>query len=271
MGPPEKRPPFPRFDTFELPGYKVLPGLKQVMPCNWLQIKDNCLDAVHTAFLHTRVSGIQFTDAYGVLPVLEWRETPLGAMYIGCRRVDENIWVRICEFIVPNVHQFPPNTQDASVEVSYVPPYGTHWAVPIDDTHTLNIDVRHVPAGMSDHDVNRLREMADFGQSGERPYADRQRLPGDYDAQVSQREIAVHAMEHLASSDRGVIMMRKILRNALAAMDAGSEPMPQADSEGLVRTYSQDTVVRIPRAPTEAEDRAMLLKLGRDVADGKYR
>jgi len=50
-----------------------------------------------------------------------------------------------------------------------------------------------------------------FGQSDDRPYAERQRHPADYDAQASQREIAVHALEHLASTDRGVIMFRKIV------------------------------------------------------------
>jgi nitrite reductase/ring-hydroxylating ferredoxin subunit len=269
MGPPDRRPPPRRFDTFELPGYKLLPGLKQVMPCNWLQIKDNSLDAVHTAFLHTRVSGTQFTEAYGVVPLLEWRETPIGAMYVGSRRVGGHVWVRICEFIVPNMHQFPPNTQDAQREWRYVPPYGTHWAVPIDDTHTLNIDVRHVPEDMSVGEEQRLREMADFGQTEDRPYAERQRIPGDYDAQVSQRPIAVHDLEHLAATDRGVVMMRKLLRKAIAAMEAGEDPF--VPGEAPLRTYSQDTVVRAPRAANEAAERELLLKIGREVADGKYR
>jgi hypothetical protein len=272
MGPPERRPALPRFDTFELSGYRVVPGLRQVMPCNWLQIKDNSLDAVHTAFLHTRVSGTQFTDAYGVLPVLEWRETPIGAMYIGSRRVGDNVWVRICEFIVPNVHQFPPNDQDAQREGRYVPPYGTHWAVPVDDTHTFNIDLRHVPEDMSPREERRLREMADFGQTDQRPYAERQRVPGDYDAQVSQRPIAIHALEHLGSTDRGVVMMRKLLRAAMAAVEQGEDPPAQAAStDALVRTYAQDAIVRVPRAASEVAERELLLKIGREVADGKYR
>src|SRR5207244_8955191 len=122
----------------------------------------------------------QFTEAYAVVPLLEWRETPIGAMYVGARRVGDHVWVRICEFILPNAHQFPPNTQDAQRERRYVPPYGTHWAVPIDDTHTLNIDVRHVPEDMSASEEQRLREMADFGQTADRLSAERQRIPGDY-------------------------------------------------------------------------------------------
>jgi nitrite reductase/ring-hydroxylating ferredoxin subunit len=272
MGPPDRQPSFPRLDTFELPHYRVVPGLKQVMPCNWLQIKDNSLDAVHTAFLHTRVSGQQFTAAYGVVPLLEWRETPIGAMYIGSRRVGEHVWVRICEFIVPNVHQFPPNTQDATHETPYVPPYGTHWAVPIDDTHTLNIDVRHVPETMSAEEEQRLLDMSNFGQSADRPYEERQRVPGDYDAQVSQRPLAIHALEHLASTDRGVIIGRKLLRQAVAAVARGDNPVGvEHPADEVVRTYSQDCVLRVARSKTDVAERELLLQIGRDVADGKYR
>ena len=54
-------------------------------------------------------------------------------------------------------------------------------------------------------------ETIDFiGQTAdERPYEERQRQPGDYEAQVSQRPIAVHALEHRATSDRGVAWLRK--------------------------------------------------------------
>ena len=32
--------------------------------CNWLQIMENAMDPVHTAFLHTIVSGAQFTEQF---------------------------------------------------------------------------------------------------------------------------------------------------------------------------------------------------------------
>ena len=44
---------------------------------------------------------------------------------------------------------------------------------------------------------------------------ERQRFPADYDAQSSQRPIAIHALEHLASTDRGVIMLRRIVRDGM--------------------------------------------------------
>ena len=42
-----------------------MPAAKFALPCNWLQMKDNSMDPVHTAFLHALSSGYQFTEAFG--------------------------------------------------------------------------------------------------------------------------------------------------------------------------------------------------------------
>ena len=44
MGPPDKQPPFPLYDCFERPGYRLIPGQKYFYPCNWLQIVENAMD-----------------------------------------------------------------------------------------------------------------------------------------------------------------------------------------------------------------------------------
>ncbi|MEJ0068268.1 MAG: hypothetical protein WDO24_05550 [Pseudomonadota bacterium] len=69
--------------------------------------------------------------------------------------------------------------------------------------------------------------MVDFyGQTAHRDYAQRQREPGDFDApQVSQRPIALHAMEHLTHCDRGVTMLRNLLRREIRAVAAGQAPL----------------------------------------------
>ncbi|PYM76609.1 MAG: (Fe-S)-binding protein, partial [Candidatus Rokuibacteriota bacterium] len=36
MGPPEKKPAFPLYDTFDLPGLTLMPAGKFALPCNWL-------------------------------------------------------------------------------------------------------------------------------------------------------------------------------------------------------------------------------------------
>src|SRR5437773_4941103 len=52
MGPPDKRPEFPMFDSFTLPGYRAVAERGQLVPCNWLQIAENNTDPVHLVYLH---------------------------------------------------------------------------------------------------------------------------------------------------------------------------------------------------------------------------
>lgn len=263
MGPPEKRPAFPIYDTFDLPGYYHVQW-RHVLPCNWLQAKDNCMDLVHNAFLHARVSGIHFTPAFAVLPELEWHYIPNGVLCIQTRRVNEYVWVRINDFFLPNIHQFPPS-DDADAEKAFVRPLITVWDVPIDDTNTLHIGLMHVREGETPESPD-IDQAANFGMDDNRPYEERQRQPGDFDAQVSQRPIAVHALEHLGATDRGIIMLRKLIRQGIRAVKNGKEPGGlKRDANEVVPTYSQNTIVRVPPAETEAADRQLWREVGRKV------
>ena len=120
--------------------------------------------------------------------------------------------------MAPNIHQFTRELEDATKEKAASRPVVIRWAVPIDDTHTWNMELAQVdPAwGLTPEQIG----SAGFGQSDDRPYEERQRHPADYDAQSSQREIAVHALEHLASTDKGVIMFRKIVRDGIRVVPA---------------------------------------------------
>jgi hypothetical protein len=109
-------------------------------------------------------------------------------------------------------------------------------------------------------------------RSGDRAYEETQRRPGDYEAQTSQRSIAVHKLEHLVASDKGVIMYRKLIRDGIRTVRAGKQPLgvySEADPERCISTYGQDTVVRIPRAHTPEADKRLLREIGRKVAQGE--
>jgi hypothetical protein len=59
--------------------------------------------------------------------------------------------------------------------------------------------------------------------AAERPYEDRQRRPDDKEAMEGQRPVAIHALEHPVSSDKGVRMLRQMLRRQLDALAAGRD------------------------------------------------
>jgi len=197
MGPPDRRPAFPVLDTFDLPGYRLSLWPKYEWPCNWLQINDNNVDPVHTVFLHTRVSGAQFAAEFGELPEMEWQETSIGLIYIATRRLGGYVWVRINDTILPNIHQPPPEVEFTPTEQIFTRPLITIWRVPIDDTNTLSLGFMRVPESTPPDVEAQIREATAATQLPGRAYEDRQRKPGDYDAHVSARAIAIHALEHL--------------------------------------------------------------------------
>jgi phenylpropionate dioxygenase-like ring-hydroxylating dioxygenase large terminal subunit len=264
MGPPDRRPSFPMYDSYDVPGHRLMPAAQFTLPCNWVQVKDNSMDPVHTAFLHALSSGYQFTEAFGAVPEIDWKLTDAGMVYLATRRVGDLVWVRVCDFMPPNVHQFTREIEDATVVKPASRPVIIRWAVPNDDTHTTNFELAQVDPtwGLTPEQVRR----PGFGQSDDRPYAERQRHPADFDAQSSQRTIAVHALEHLGSADRGVIMLRRIIRDGIRAIARGVEPFGTRWPEGkAIRTFTQDLVLRIPAAPSPEADRRLLRATGRSV------
>ncbi len=264
MGPPEKIPPMPVFDTYDLPDYELLPGTKDVYDCNWVQVRENSMDPVHTAFLHTIVSGAQFTEEFGFVPVTQFYESPTGCFYTGARRNGDYIWVRMVDFILPNIHQFPPPWETADSE-HVTAPLMTNWNVPIDDEHTMRIGFIRRKLSES-RTADSVRKSAGFGHWRRDDYEARQRNPWDYDAQVSQRPVAVHSLEHLGNSDRGVAMFRKVLRAGIRANKAGLDPSPYGAEGVRIHTMSQDVVVRVPPAATPEEDDALLAETGQRIA-----
>lgn len=269
MGPPGTVPEFPVFDTCELPGYRY-ELTSWVWPCNWVQIRENAMDPAHTYFLHTIVSGAQFSQEFGEIPEHDFHETPYGMVYVATRRIEDLIWTRICEVVLPNIHQLPSNWNEATEEQIRIPPFLFDWAVPIDDTHTMIIGF-YVHPEHSTVDARKLLEEVP-GQMPNRPYLERQRQPGDYEAQVLGRPISVHSKEYLIPNDRGVVMFRKLLRQQIRALKSGDEKrLKLKRPTDLIPTYAQDTIVRTAAAGGDPEDdRRLLVDTGRKVLAGQY-
>ena len=230
--------------------------------CNWLQIKENSMDPAHLAFLHTLPGSEGFTEDLKELGEWDWMETPLGMVYIDTRRQGERVWVRVADFILPNIHQFPPNADPMALRNSINRPQATTWAVPLDDTHTMQIGYYRAPEGQE------TRRGAGFGQDASRSYEERQRVPGDYDAQTSiHGGVARHGLEHLASTDRGVTMLRSMIRRGIRAVQDGEDLRLDAQCDGsAIVTYAHDRVVSgIPPASTAEEDSRLLREVARNV------
>ena len=261
------------FDVYDHPHLRIEPAPERtgVMDCNWLQIQENGMDPAHTAFLHVLVSGTQrgFSDEMGILPQMQFALNDAGTHYVAARRNGDNVWVRIVDTIMPNVAFIAADDQRAGKGGVSQPPFTVIWAVPIDDYNTkrLYLLLNDERAPLKPH--QRIRA---FGQANDRPYAARQRHPGDYDAMSSQGPINIHAYENLSTSDAGIRLFRDCLRQGIEAVQAGRDPVGIIrDPAHRIRTRTQNTVLKVPPAPTPAEDTALLNRIGRDVAEGDYR
>ena len=130
----------------------------------------------------------------------------------------------------------------------------------------VNLRIRHY----TDEEWERPQRppVLTFGQSEEnRTYEERQRMPSDFDAFTSIFwRMSRHGLEHLATTDRGVIMLRNQVRAGIRAVQQGNDPRELVRTTEIVRTYANDTVVRVPRASTEEADKQLVRETGRRVA-----
>ena len=281
MGPPDKRPEFPVFDLFETPGYTLecgeITGMGNPKPCNWLQIVDNLVDPLHEEIIHATISGLQFIDRnrrpveeLAIIGEGEFVESPTGIITLDMRRVKDSVWVRNIEYVWPNLGflstppSFPVEFGPDEKEIHEVPHLAI-WVVPVDDTNSLEYTFSRTPIGKSSARQH-YRGPGGVSNAGGRTLEEQQRYPGDYEAQVGQRPIARHGLEHLGIEDRGVTMMRRGLRRAMRAVQQGQDPKEGYREPRIIPSYGGDTMLNVPPAATEEDDKKLLRKLGCDLA-----
>jgi phenylpropionate dioxygenase-like ring-hydroxylating dioxygenase large terminal subunit len=232
MGPTEKTPEFSVYDVWQKEGGQLKarmgPRVGGPVNCNWLQAEENLMDALHTFWLHTLHSVPQFPSrVYGVDPdALQYEETDMGMRFVLTRQLENRKWWElIWEMIMPlNVHLV--YTDEPKTERVHAVTY----CVPIDDTHQLGASIRWIPEGESESPSGR-EQLAPAGRKN-MSYEYAQRHPDDKEAVEGQGAIALHGLEHLVTSDRGVMMYRNILRRAIDTALRGEDP------KGILRDRS---------------------------------
>jgi len=270
MGPPELKPPFPMLDLYENPHISVEPGPGRVSytKCNWMQMKENAVDPVHTAYLHAMITGTQrgFSDQMGIVPVMQWHSSENGMYYIACRRVGDLVWVRVNDALMPNYGLIPPPEQSGLKADIAQPARVATWVVPIDD-HNL----KRVYLLFNDDRDPMKPELRKRVFTWDRPYEEAQRSPGDHEMIESQGPTTIHGGENLTPTDYGVIAFRQHVRDGIRAVQEGRDPVGLVrDPNYRIRTRSQNTILRVAPAATPEEDVVLLKGIGREVAEGDY-
>ncbi|MBN9428627.1 MAG: aromatic ring-hydroxylating dioxygenase subunit alpha [Burkholderiales bacterium] len=243
LGPPRKRPILPRWNLLENlpPSEKVLASgptgfgvgadhTVREVPWNWLQNMENTLDPFHIPILHASFSGIHFVPDMALMPEVIFEHIPLGVRYRAIYRNTSrgHDMVRVSPIMFPNVRSVP----DGQLRLG--PSIHVTWMVPIDDTHHCLYYASRVPADFAGT-IGRAKPANRAKVWSEMTEAEHQAEPDDWEAQLGQGPIAAHSDEHLVSSDRGVVMYRRLLRQQIQIVRDGGDPIGVSfDHEGAL-------------------------------------
>ena len=227
MGPPAKKPVLPRYECLErmdegefveADDSSIGGGGPAIIPCNWLQHFENVADPFHVPVLHGSFSGAQFTNMMASIPEVKFEATADSVVIRSIRpQQDGKVFYRVTQAVFPTLRVVPnPRVaQFARVE-------SIGWVLPIDDT-----SFRIYVAGRVKHagEIGAMRSKFNGKFWWDMTEQEHQKFPGDYEAQVGQGPITVHSEEHFGQSDRGVLMVRRLMRAQLDEIAAGRDPV----------------------------------------------
>jgi 5,5'-dehydrodivanillate O-demethylase len=205
-----------------LPLYDVLrweDGVKDItvqnVNANWFNHVENIVDISHLAWLH----GYTF-PAYGARKVTyHWERTPYGANNVMLMEGIEDTHISCYGFPLVNRFALPPVDPNGELVRSMI------YRVPADDASTLLYFVRFYPSDKrSFHTSKRDVELGVYAPL-ENDWWGINVNDQDRMAVEQQGVIADRPNEHLGVSDGGIIQMRQMMRESLALVAAGKDPL----------------------------------------------
>lgn len=248
FGPPPA-PVLPRWDVLTWSpagGQRVVKQIgAAVLPCNWLQVMENSVDPYHTEWLHGKY-GAYVAESQGRLEESQAIDRLLGQRHVEVgfdrfeygilkRRIrdgqtkDDDSWRIGHPLVIPNM-----------LKVGGHGRYELQYRVPVDDTHTWHVwyQASVVPEGQEvpEQDPVPYYDMPLFDEHGD--YLVGSINVQDVMAWVTQGPIAQRTREHLGTTDRGIVLLRRMLKEELVKAQAGQDPL------GVVR--EEHDVIDLP-------------------------
>jgi nitrite reductase/ring-hydroxylating ferredoxin subunit len=226
MGPPDKKPVLPKYECLETldsgefleaDDHSIGGGGPQIIDCNWLQHYENLVDPFHVVILHSSFSGTQFVEQMALMPKVRWETAEQSVRTISNRTTpDGKTLHRISEAGLPTL-RIIPNPKIG--RYGMVESLG--WILPIDDEHFRIYVVGRV---REKGELHKMRSRLNGKLWEELTPEEHQQFPGDYEAMTSQGKTAKHSEEFLATSDMGIVKLRRLLEAQLTAISEGKDP-----------------------------------------------
>jgi 5,5'-dehydrodivanillate O-demethylase oxygenase subunit len=188
------------------------------VPCNWFQCQENSIDPVHFEWMHANWS-MRLRDQLGPYAPkhlkLEFDEFDYGFQY---RRIREGMNESDLMWTVGRVCLWPNALFT-----------GDHfeWRVPVDDENTLSVTwaFSRVPKESEPYVQERIPAWhGPVKDPATGRWISSHIMNQDFVAWVGQGTIANRSEEHLATSDRGVLLLRKRFLSELEAIARGEDP-----------------------------------------------
>ena len=226
LGPPDRRPLLPRYniletlepsEQIEADDSSIGSGGPVIVPCNWLQHFENVMDPFHVPILHGSFSGTQFTDNMNLMPDVSFSASGDRVTSTQFRKLSAGqVHRRITEAVLPTVRAVanPRAQKDGTCSL-------IGWVLPLDDTSFRIYSAGRVTTAGA---LQSIRSRFNGKLWSELTEAEHQRFPGDYEAQVSQGPITYHSEEHLVRTDRGIVLLRKLLERQVDCVARGENP-----------------------------------------------
>lgn len=218
----------------------------------------------------------------------------------GARRVDKDrLFIRVQHQALPNLSLHAYTSEDGSKKKLFSRFHIIRWTVPVDDENSKMIGWRVMGPGIDTRGVGKkewvgyesidflegqvaLRRPERFGEysiedmppipSNHREranYKQAQYAPGDYEAIISQRPIAVHALENPTKFDAGLYMFRKLLRDAVRGANPAAGPEGYAEwlrsVAGAPNSYCSGNVLDVPQAEDIKDEVAQRRRISKGI------
>src|SRR5581483_2952223 len=235
---PQPVPLLPRWDVLVREDGKRLIYKESIMDCNWLQPMENSVDPSHLYWLHGYRYGSNARDPllrqaqYEEQHEFEIFEHGILKRRVTSKGVDEHPLV--FPTILRNLTG-GPRPKDDSEAATYR--HDLQIRAPLDDTHTRVYRVNFFPnktdRSLADEDAPfELRQLKfDQGQTWPPMELDTPKydtsIIGAQDSMAweTQGPITDRTQEHLGHGARGLVMLRKLLREQIEIVQKGGEPI----------------------------------------------
>lgn len=251
LGPAEKMPAPPDFEWTRAPDTHRHVS-KTFEACNYLQGLEGGLDTSHSSFLHNNaLVGSTDLRQRDKAPAITVEPTDYGYYYVSVRKAGaDGNYVRVYQYVMPA--QQMRGAVNGTQGRSPVPKYDGHIWVPVDDENTLvynfmcgydensafsaeYLEKTEAHFGRSSNDLVpgtfRLKKSVDNDYMLDRQMQKKSNFTGitgvntqDFAVQEGMGPIVDRSQEHLGTSDRAIVSMRRLLLEATHAVERNEPP-----------------------------------------------